>query len=280
VLLEVWTEQKKMINKTLLSARQFIKNIKMIALPSFFLCLFFVPSKSFADTLHLAVASNFITPIQHLSKIFEEETGHKLTLSFGSSGKLFAQIKHGAPYDIFLSADLTKPKALIDDQIAYPKSLVIYAKGQLALWSKTSVPLSSLEEALLNAKRIAIANPKLAPYGKAAEESLRHLSLWDNLQHKLVRGENIGQTYQFVYSQNADVGFVALSQVQSQTLSHVQTEGKIIKIPNTLYSDINQAAIILNRTKKMALAKSFMTFLMRVDTQAQIAQFGYLTEQH
>lgn len=276
---EVWVKQNNMINKTLLSARQFIKNIKMIALP-FFLCLFFVPSKSFADTLHLAVASNFIAPIQYISKIFEEETGSKLTLSFGSSGKLFAQIKHGAPYDIFLSADLIKPKTLIDDQIAYPKSLAVYAKGQLALWTKASPPLSSLEEALLNAKRIAIANPKLAPYGKAAEESLRHLSLWNNLQHKLVRGENIGQTYQFVYSQNADVGFVALSQVQSQTLSHVQTEGEIIKIPNTLYSNINQAAVILTRTKKVTLAESFMAFLMRVDTQAQIAQFGYLAEQH
>jgi len=262
-----------MINKVFLIVKQFIKNIKIITL---FLCSlwsFVTPSQSLADTLHLAIASNFIAPIQHLSKVFEDETGHKLTLSFGSSGKLFAQIKHGAPYDIFLSADLIKPQTLIDDQLAKPKSLVIYAKGQLALWSKATVPLGSLEETLLNARRIAIANPKLAPYGKAAEESLRYLSLWDKVQHKLVRGENIGQTYQFVYSQNADIGFVALSQVQAN-----QTESQIIKIPNALYSNIDQAAVILTRTNKMTLAESFMTFLMRVDTQAQIAQFGYSSQ--
>jgi len=253
-----------MINKVFLIVKQFIKNIKIITL---FLCSlwsFVTPSQSLADTLHLAIASNFIAPIQHLSKVFEDETG---------PGKLFAQIKHGAPYDIFLSADLIKPQTLIDDQLAKPKSLVIYAKGQLALWSKATVPLGSLEETLLNAKRIAIANPKLAPYGKAAEESLRYLSLWDKVQHKLVRGENIGQTYQFVYSQNADIGFVALSQVQAN-----QTESQIIKIPNALYSNIDQAAVILTRTNKMTLAESFMTFLMRVDTQAQIAQFGYSSQ--
>ncbi|ETX10677.1 hypothetical protein MUS1_13920 [Marinomonas ushuaiensis DSM 15871] len=258
---------------------QSIKNIKIIALFSSSLWLFALPSKSLADTLHLAVASNFIAPIQHLSKVFEKETGHTITLSFGSSGKLFAQIKHGAPYDIFLSADLIKPQTLIDDQVAKPESLVIYAKGQLALWSRTTKPLDSLEETLLSTKRIAIANPKLAPYGKAAEESLRHLSLWDKVQHKLVRGENIGQTYQFVYSKNADVGFVALSQVQSQVKEN-QTEGQIIKIPSSFYSDINQAAVALNRTDKAVLAESFMTFLMRVDTQAQIAQFGYITVQN
>lgn len=262
-----------MMNKTFSVARLFISNIKIIVLFVFFLCFSLMPIKLFADTLHLAVASNFIAPIQHLSKVFEQETGHKITLSFGSSGKLFAQIKHGAPFDIFLSADLLKPQNLIEEQFASSDSLTIYAKGQLVLWSRIPMPSNSLEETLLSAKRIAIANPRLAPYGKAAEESLRHLLLWDETQYQFVQGENIGQTYQFVYSQNASIGFVALSQIVSSPV-----QGYFKKIPNTLYQDINQAAVILNRTPKIALAESFMAFLMRVDTQRKIAQFGYLTQ--
>lgn len=263
-----------MMNKTVLITKLSTNSVK-IAVLFFSLYLLFTPIKSSADTLHLAIASNFIEPIRAISQAFEKKTGHKIILSFGSSGKLFAQIKQGAPYDIFFSADLIKPQILIKDQIAYPKSLVIYAKGQLVLWSRTKTPSVSLKKALLSAKRIAIANPKLAPYGKAAKESLHHLSLWNKVQYKLVHGENIGQTYQFVYSQNADFGFVALSQVLAS-----QTEGQIIKIPNALYNDINQAAVILTRTEKNALAESFMALLMRVDTQIQIAQFGYSTKQN
>jgi molybdate transport system substrate-binding protein len=237
--------------------------------------LLFLPSRSFAASLHLAVASNFISPIKQLAQDFEQETGQSLTLSFGSSGKLFAQIQNSAPYDIFLSADVAKPQALVQSNNALPDSLVIYAKGHLVFWSVNPISSTSLKDAVLNAKRIAIANPKLAPYGKAAEESLTSLSVWNDAKKKMVQGENIGQTYQFVYSQNADAGFVALSQVLAG-----KTKGHVIDIPSDAYQQINQAGVILSQSQNIELAQTFMAFLMRPDIQAKIVQFGYAAEQH
>lgn len=248
----------------------FFRKIKISLLFIISLGVCILPSQALSDSLHLAVASNFISPIKKLAQDFEQETGHSITLSFGSSGKLFAQIQNHAPYDIFLSADEGKPQALITKQLAVADSLTIYAKGQLVLWSQTPIPTNNLKETLLNASRIAMANPRLAPYGKAAEESLRNLSLWDNIQNKLVLGENIGQTYQFTYSKNADIGFVALSQVLSG-----DNKEHVLELPKSLYKDINQAAVILSRTQKPVLAASFMAFLMRADNQAKIVESGY-----
>jgi molybdate transport system substrate-binding protein len=262
-----------MTDKTLLVTQHIRMHAKQIVLSALFFCILFSPSPSLADTLRLAVASNFISPIKQLAAKFEQETGHSLQLSFGSSGKFFAQIKNNAPYDIFLSADLTKPQTLIKEQLALPDSLIIYARGKLALWSINPIPEIVLKDAILRAKRIAIANPKLAPYGKAAEESLRNLSIWDDVKNKIVQGENIGQTYQFVYSQNAEIGFVALSQVLTG-----QKKGHFISVPNKLHGKINQAAVILTRTHHIELAKTFMAFIMRVDVQEEILQFGYSTE--
>ncbi len=226
-----------------------------------------------ADTLRVAVASNFITPIKHLAADFEQETGHAIQLSFGSSGKLFAQIKHNAPYDVFLSADLEKPLTLIHNSLAVSDSLAIYAQGKLALWSRKPLPNTSIKDTLLNSQRIAIANPRLAPYGRAAEESLQHLSIWDEVKQKLVQGENIGQAYQFTYTQNAKVGFVALSQVLASPDS-----GYWKTIPNDYHDNINQAGVILSNAQNPVLAEAFMAFLMREDTQADIEQFGYSIE--
>ena len=262
-----------MTDKTLVVAQPTRIYANSIVLFTLFFCILLIPSYSTADTLRLAVASNFISPIKQLATKFEEETGHSLQLSFGSSGKLFAHIKNGAPYDILLSADLTKPQRLIKEQLALPESLIIYAKGQLALWSINPIAETSLKDAILKASRIAIANPTLAPYGKAAEETLRNLSIWDDVQSKIVQGENIGQTYQFVYSQNAEVGFVALT----QTLAG-QKKGHLIRVPNTLHGKINQAAVILTRAHNIELAKTFMAFIMRTDIQEEIVQFGYSTE--
>ncbi|PYF78596.1 molybdate transport system substrate-binding protein [Marinomonas alcarazii] len=255
-------------NAFLVNITLFLQNKFSVLLTMALCCL--LSTKLFAaDTLHLAVASNFISPIKQLAQDYEEETGQKIQLSFGSSGKLFAQIQHGAPYDIFLSADVAKPQALIQSQFALADSIVTYAKGQLALWSVT--PLGSdIKISLQNSNRIAIANPKLAPYGKAAQESLQALSLWNTVEQKLVQGENIGQTYQFVYSQNADIGFVAYSQVLAG-----KVKGNTIKIPSELHSDINQAGVILSHSKNVELSRAFMAFLMRPDTQAKITQFGY-----
>ncbi len=264
-----------MTNKTLSAAKSNFGHAKHIVSFVIILSNFILLPQLQAATLHVAVASNFISPIKQLAQEFEQETGHSLQLSFGSSAKLFAQIQNNAPYDVFLSADVTKPEALIDNKAARPNSLIVYATGQLALWSIKPISFSTLREALLSARRIAIANPRLAPYGKAAEESLRHLSIWETIQKKLVQGENIGQTYQFTYSENASLGLVALSQV----LTGPQ-KGYSIVIPNSFHEDINQAAVILSRTQNTVLAETFMAFLIRADTQAKIAQFGYSTKKH
>lgn len=221
-------------------------------------------------TLNVAVASNFIIPATQLAEAFEKETGHKVRLSYGSSGKLFAQIKNRAPYDVFLSADLEKPQALIEEQLAFADSLVIYARGQLVLWSRQADDSESFKEILLKANRIAIANPTLAPYGKAAEETLVNLSVWEQVKKKLVQGESIGQTYQFVFSGNADTGLVAYSQILARPFN-----GKIVNIPDTLHDTIDQGGVILSNSENIELAKDFMAFLMRSDTQSKIQQFGY-----
>ena len=170
----------------------------------------------------MAVASNFTVPMKHLVRVFEQESDHQINLAFSSSGKIFAQLHHGAPFALFLSADQTKPIALEKQGMIVENSRFTYAIGSLVLWSPTQKP--QLHSAPFNSKllndlpfsRLAIANPKLAPYGKAAQQTLQALGLYQSLQTKLVKGENIAQTYQFVASGNAQLGFVALSQVKGQ----------------------------------------------------------------
>ncbi|MCB5161610.1 molybdate ABC transporter substrate-binding protein [Marinomonas algarum] len=232
--------------------------------------LTFASTSLLAAQLKVAVASNFISPIKQLADEFEAETGHTLQLSFGASGKFYAQIKNNAPYDLFLSADMMKPHQLVQDQLALPESLTIYARGKLVLWSAQPIRADSLESALLQANRVAIASPKLAPYGKAAEEVLTQLNMWTDTQRKLVQGESIGQAYQFVYSQNADIGFVALSQVLAGS-----TKGDTKAIPSSLYSPIHQGAVIVSRSANIDAAKTFLDFLTRPDIQAKILDFGY-----
>lgn len=234
------------------------------------LILVYLPSTVKAQTLKLAVASNFINPIKVIAEDFRQETGQNLSLSFGSSGKLFAQIQHLAPYDVFLSADVQKPQILINKGLAKADSFAVYAKGKLALWAPSSLITGDITEALSMANKIAIANPKLAPYGKAAQQSLQHLGIWSLIEHKLITGENIGQTYQFVRSGNVAYGFVALSQtLKDSSLGH------IVPIPETFHEPILQAGVILSHSDKLSLARDFMTFLLRADTQAKLQSFGY-----
>ncbi|AEF55698.1 molybdate ABC transporter substrate-binding protein [Marinomonas posidonica] len=237
-----------------------------------FLALAYQPSNVKAQTLKLAVASNFIHPIKVIAEDFKQETGHNLSISFGSSGKLFAQIQHHAPYDVFLSADLQKPQVLLDKGLAQAGSLAIYAKGKLVLWAPSSLIIDELAEALKKTKYLAIANPKLAPYGKAAQQSLQHLGIWSSLENKLITGENIGQTYQFVHSGNVEYGLVALSQTLKDN-----TQAHIVSIPATFHDPILQAGVILTHSNKIALAHEFMAFLLRPDTQAKLQTFGYDT---
>ena len=227
--------------------------------------------QSFAAEIRIAVASNFSRPMQELAAKFEKEGGHKVTLAFGSSGKHYAQIRNGAPFDAFFAADRERPELLEREGLAISGSRCTYAVGRLVLWSPKADFVDAegkvLEQGGFN--HIAIANPKLAPYGAAAGEVLRQRGLWDSLQDKLVRGENIGQAYQFVHSGNAELGFVAYSQVIQPG---GDAAGSIWEIPQSLYAPIEQQAVLL---KDSAAAREFATFLKSDAARKIITEYGY-----
>lgn len=220
-----------------------------------------------AAEVHVAVAANFATPARHLAAPFLRETGHRVALSSGSTGKFYAQIKSGAPFEVLLSADEATPRRLEEDGLAVPGTRFTYATGRLALWSaRPNLPMG---EALLRKndfQRLAIANPRLAPYGAAAQEVLEKLGLWANVRSKLVQGENIAQTFQFVSSGNAQLGFVALSQVQG---------GSHWIVPATLHAPLKQDAVLLARGKDSAAAGSFLEFLRGPLAREVVRSYGY-----
>lgn len=220
------------------------------------------------DELLVAVASNFIAPMREIADAFEQQTGHKVTLASGSSGKLYAQIRHGAPFDVFLSADDEKPKALEAGGYALPGSRFTYALGGLALWS----PNSEDPKALLQTgfARLALANPRVAPYGQAAQSTLDSLGLLERTRGRWVQGENIAQTYQFVASGNADLGFVALSQLASQS-----QRGGIWQVPPELHAPIRQDAVAISRSEKPILSRALLYFLKSDSTGEILSRYGY-----
>jgi molybdate transport system substrate-binding protein len=229
-----------------------------------------------ANNVSLAVASNFIAPIKELKKVFESKSNYLVRLSSASSGKLYAQIVQGAPFDIFLSADSDKPRRLIKTNRAIKNSLFTYAQGTLALWSSNSELIKNEAEIfeLGSFNKLALANPRLAPYGAAAQSVLQHLNLIQATRAKWVQGENISQTYQFVRSGNAQLGFVALSQIQHQ--------GKFIEgsywLPSAnWYPEIRQDAVLLNKGKTNLAALTFLTFLKSDQAKSIIRQHGYTT---
>lgn len=225
-----------------------------------------------AEQTRIAVAANFAGPIRAIVSTFEQESGHKVQISIGSSGKLFAQIQNGAPYDILLSADSTKPAKLLQSGHAISGSRFTYASGRLVLWHTHNQPAKALLDSG-NFSHLAIANPRLAPYGKAARETLKHLDL--QIADKLVTGENISQTYHFVVSGNAELGLVALSQVIK--------EGKVPEgawvVPKSYYSPIRQDAVLLAHGQANAAAKALLAFLKNEPATTIIRQFGYDVEE-
>lgn len=227
-----------------------------------------------AKDVHVAVAANFIAPIKIIAQDFEFETGHRLILSSGSTGSLYAQINNGAPFDVFLAADDETPLKIEKENLGVKGSRFTYAIGRLILWSKQKDFVDSKGEILKGNQfeRLAIANPKTAPYGQAAIEVLEKLSLLKTIQPKLVQGESIAQTYQFVATQNAQLGFVALSQV---TKDEKMIDGSGWIVPNNLYSPIRQDAILLMNGKDNQAAIAFMNFLKNNKTKAIIRSFGY-----
>mgnify|MGYP001440283764 CR=1 FL=1 len=222
--------------------------------------------------LRIAVASNAAKVMRNLVQEFQAQTGHKVSISAASSGSLFAMIQNGAPFDIFFSADVLRPKALESQSQAVGGSRFTYAIGQLALWSPHVAPRASREK-LDNVafQHLAIGNPKLAPYGKAAWEFLETLDAWDSIEPKLLRGENIGQAFQFVAAGEAEWGLVALSQIQSLPDSKSGTHWIV---PSSLYPPILQQAILL---KEGLVAQEFVDYV-RGDSARRIFQsYGYLT---
>ncbi|MHB1083454.1 MAG: molybdate ABC transporter substrate-binding protein [Thiobacillus sp.] len=225
-----------------------------------------------AAQAHVAVASNFAAPMNALAVRFEQETGHTLTLSSGATGKFYAQIKHGAPFDVLLAADAETPARLLREGDALQRQP--YAIGRLALWSAQPGYIDDSGAVLKQNRfqRLAIANPKLAPYGAAAADVLARLNLTDRVQNKLVTGENIAQTYQFVASGNAELGFVALSQVMH---NGTLRSGSVWQVPATLHAPIRQDAVLLRHGANNAAARALLDYLNTPAAIAVIRSYGY-----
>lgn len=229
-----------------------------------------------AEEITLAVAANFAGPIKGIIADFEAQTDHQVKLILGSSGKIYAQIKHGAPFDVFLSADRAKPLALEKDGWTVTNSRFTYAIGALALWSADPDFIKGNGDVLTEGKfhKIAIANPKLAPYGTATKDLLKSMALWQTLSSKLVRGENIAQTYQFIATGNAPLGFVALSQIFERGKLRA---GSVWIIPPGLHNPIRQDAVILKSARDNPAAHAFSQYLRSDPAQKHIQAFGYTT---
>ncbi|WP_028886945.1 molybdate ABC transporter substrate-binding protein [Teredinibacter turnerae] len=229
-----------------------------------------------AATVRVAVASNFSGPMKKITQEFEASSPHKVVLTFGSSGKFYAQIRSGAPFDVFYSADEQKPTRLASDQLAEAKSQFCYAVGVLALWSAKRPQVELNERSLSNTtfSKLAIANPRLAPYGAAAVDVIKNLGLWERLQKSLVQGENITQTFQFVQSGNADLGFVALSQLHLQPEPSTDTYWIV---PDSLHTPIRQDAILLKRGLDNPAAAALLEFTKSAKARSIIENFGYRT---
>ena len=227
-----------------------------------------------AAELNVAVAANFTAPMKEIGAAFEQQTGYKLALSFGSTGKFYAQIKNGAPFEAFLAADDETPARLEKEGLAVDRTRYTYAIGKLVLWSKQPGIVDDKGEVLRKGQfdRIALADPRLAPYGAAAMQTLQKLGLADTLSGKFVQGESIGQTYQFVATQNAPLGFVALSQVFTQGRV---TEGSAWIVPETLYEPIRQDALILDKGKDNPAAAELMRYLQGDTAKNIIRSYGY-----
>ncbi len=227
-----------------------------------------------AGEVNAAVAANFTAPAQQVAELFQKETGHTVKLSFGSSGKFYAQIKEGAPFDVFLSADEKNPVLLEQEGLAVANTHFVYAFGKLVLWSAKPGFVDAKGAVLGKGSfdKIAYADPKLAPYGRAAQETLQKMNLWDKVQGKLVTGESIAQTYQFAATGNAELAFVALSQVARDGKV---AEGSWWLVPANMYEPIRQAAVQLTAARDKAAAQAFLAFLKSAKARAIIRNFGY-----
>ncbi len=227
-------------------------------------------TNAFAAQTNVAVAANFTDAAKEIAAAFKQKTGHDAVLSFGSSGQLYTQITQEAPFEVMLSADDARPKKLVSDGLGIAESQFTYAVGKLVLWSKN--PNLVKGEATLQSgifAKLSICNPVAAPYGAAAVETMKSLQLYDVLQPKLVEGANITQAFQFVVTGNAEIGFVALSQLRGDI------GGSRWLVPQNLYKPIKQDAVLLKKGTGNATAVAFMTFLKGPEARAIIEKYGY-----
>jgi molybdate transport system substrate-binding protein len=236
--------------------------------------LFFASATASADEVQVAVAANFTAPMQQIAAAFKKDTGHKAQLIFGSTGKFYAQIKNGAPFEVLLAADNVTPAKLVKEGGAVAGSQFTYAIGKLVLWSSKPGVVDD-KGTVLNAEGIAhvsYCNPKLAPYGAAAVEAMKSLGVLGTLQPKLVMAENITQAHQFVASGNAEIGFVALAQVYKDGKIN---SGSAWLVPANLYSQIRQDAVILDKGKSNSAAAELVKYLKSDTARAVIRSYGY-----
>lgn len=231
-------------------------------------------NSAWADDVQVAVAANFTAPIQAIAKDFEKDTGHKLVAAFGATGQFYAQIKNGAPFEVFLAADDTTPAKLESEGDTVKGSRFTYAVGTLALWSAKSDYVDAKGDVLKanQYQHLSIANPKAAPYGLAATQVLAKLGLTDATKAKIVEGQNITQAYQFVSTGNAELGFVALSQIYQDGKV---TNGSAWIVPAELHDPIRQDAVILNKGKDNPAAKALVEYLKGPKAAAVIKSYGY-----
>ena len=229
-----------------------------------------------AEEVGVAVASSFTDAMRELVPRFERATGHTAKVSFGSTGKLFSQIEHGAPFSVYLAADGKRPAKAEQQGLAVPGTRFTYAKGRLVLWSPEPGVFEDGEAYLerLAFSRAAIANPSIAPYGLAARQVMEHLGVWAQARPKLVWGDNIAQTFQFVATANADVGFVAFSQVKAWQ----PAGGSLWMIPADYHAPIAQQAVLLEKGEDNPAARAFLAFLKTPEARRIIAGYGYAVE--
>ncbi len=258
------------------------------------MCLLVVPAaaqdnntaEARAKDIKVAGAADLTAALEKLAPAFEKQSGIHLTLSLGSSGNFYAQIQNGAPFDVFLSADQSYPEKLEQAGQAEPGSVTPYARGRLVIWVRNDSPLefavnsqqvlSEKLEALLSDKvrKIAIANPDHAPYGRAAVAALQHFGIYDRVKSKLVLGENVSQTAQFAQSGNADVAFIALAQALSETMKR---DGHWVALPRDSYPYIEQAGMVVRRSRNKPEALRFLDFMRSPEGQSILREFGFET---
>lgn len=229
-----------------------------------------LPTRAAADEVSVAVAANFTDASKNIAAAFEEKTGNDVKLSFGSTGSLYTQITQGAPFQIFLAADQTRPQKTVDEGFGVDGSVFTYAVGKLVLWSRKADLVKgagTLKVASFN--KLSICNPVAAPYGAAAVEAMKSLKVYEALEPKLVQGANVSQAFQFVETGNADLGFVALSQLAGDD------SGSRWVVPQDLYSPIRQDAVLLKTGAGDPAATAFMDFLKGTEARAIIEKYGY-----